>query len=152
MARSKSRMHSVTLGGSPDEVEAVFYEALRAGSVDRLMSVWADEDEIVCIHPGGQRLRGVGAIRSAFEAMFADGGHLDVKIASIHRVDALASAVHHVLETIDVVTPQGVVQAYVLATNVYHKTAQGWRLVVHHASPGTSGEAQDISETPTLFH
>jgi len=152
MARSKSRMHSATLGGSPDEVEAAFYEALRAGNVERIMSLWADEDEIACIHPGGQRLRGAGAIRSAFEAMFADGGQLDVKIASIHRVDALVSAVHHVLETIEVKTPHGVVPAYVLATNVYHKTAQGWRMVVHHASPGTAGEALEISDAPKHFH
>ena len=40
-------------GGSPDETEAMFYEALQKGDVDLLMSCWAEDDEIVCVHPGG---------------------------------------------------------------------------------------------------
>jgi ketosteroid isomerase-like protein len=67
-------------------------------------------------------------------------------------VAALASAVHHVLEQVDVMTPDGSVQAYVIATNVYHKTAQGWRLVVHHASPGMQDEAQALAQGPKVLH
>jgi hypothetical protein len=39
-----------------------------------------------------------------------------------------------------------------VATNVYLKTAVGWRLAAHHASPGTPHEAQDIVETATVLH
>jgi ketosteroid isomerase-like protein len=60
--------------------------------------------------------------------------------------------VHHVLEQVEVMTPDGLVQAYVMATNVYHKTAQGWRLVVHHASPGMLDEAQKVTEGPKVLH
>jgi ketosteroid isomerase-like protein len=60
--------------------------------------------------------------------------------------------VHHVLEKVEVLTGEGPAQAYVLATNVYHKTAQGWRLVVHHASPGTQGETPEISQPPQVLH
>ena len=28
------------------------------GDVDLLMSCWAEDDEIVCVHPGGSRLMG----------------------------------------------------------------------------------------------
>jgi ketosteroid isomerase-like protein len=49
-------------------------------------------------------------------------------------------------------TSEGPVEAFVIATNVYHKTAQGWRLVAHHASPGNPREAQDITETPPVLH
>jgi len=152
MARPKSRMQTAALGGTPDEVETAFYDAMRDGSLERMMQIWADEDDIVCIHPGGPRLRGAAAIRAGFDTMFADGASVNVKLSSVHRVESLASAVHHVLETIEVMTEQGVVQAYVLATNVYHKTPQGWRLVVHHASPGTQREAQEVSDAPKLFH
>ena len=152
MARSKSKLQAATLGGTPDEVEAAFYECMQTGNVDRLMATWADEDDIVCIHPSGPRLRGVGAIRGAFEAMFADGGTVNVSIVHVHRVDSLASAVHHVLEKVEVMTPQGPASGYVLATNVYHKTAQGWRLVVHHASPGNPGEVQEVGESPKVLH
>ena len=43
--------------------------------------------------------------------------------------------------------------AWVLATNVFLKTAQGWRLAVHHASPGAVGETPPtVGDTPALLH
>jgi ketosteroid isomerase-like protein len=152
MPRTKSKLQAAAFGGTPDDVEAAFYDGLRSGEVDKLMACWADEDDIVCIHPGGARLLGAAAIRSAFEMMFANGGSVPVVAEHIRRVDSLASAVHHVLERVEVRTPEGAVKAYVLATNVYHKTAQGWRLVVHHASPGTAAEAQDVNQAPKVLH
>eukprot|EP01030_Chromulinospumella_sphaerica_P023698 gene23698-23739_t len=117
------------MGGTPDEVETAFYEALQLGDLDKLMACWADEDDIACIHPGGGRVIGVGAIRAAFEAMFAHGGAVHVQPEHIWRVDSLVSAVHHVLEKVDILTHEGPGSAHVIATNVYHKTPQGWRLV-----------------------
>ena len=58
---------------SPDDVEAAFYEALQTGDLEKLMACWADDEEIVCVHPGGPRLLGASQIRSSFEAMFANG-------------------------------------------------------------------------------
>lgn len=152
MSRTKSKLQAATLGGSPDDVEAAFYEGLRSGDLEQVMACWADEDDIVCIHPGGPRLLGAATIRASFEAQFADGGGIPVRPGQIHRVDAIASAVHHVLERVEIMTHQGPALAFVLATNVYHKTAQGWRLVVHHASPGTGGEAQEIQQAPAVLH
>ena len=67
----KAHPHHATLGGSPDDVEAAFYEGLQKGDIEQLMACWADEDDIVCIHPGGPRIVGAGAIRAAFDAMRA---------------------------------------------------------------------------------
>ena len=53
---SKARQRHATLGGSPDDIEAAFYEALQTGDLEKLMGCWADEDDIVCIHPGGPRI------------------------------------------------------------------------------------------------
>ena len=61
------------LGVSPDETEAAFYDALQRGDIELLMACWAEDDDIVCVQPGGPRLLGAGAIRAAFEAMFAHG-------------------------------------------------------------------------------
>ena len=51
------------LNGSAAEVEAAFYEALNRADVEALMALWADDEEIVCIHPGGPRLHGHAAIQ-----------------------------------------------------------------------------------------
>jgi len=151
MPRQHAKIQAA-IGGSADDIEAAFYEALHTGDLEKLMACWADEDDIVCIHPGGPRIVGAGAIRAAFEQMFAHGGAIQAKAEHIRRVDALGSAVHHVLEKVEVLTPQGPAQAYVLATNVYHKTAQGWRMVAHHASPGTADAPRSAGESPATLH
>ena len=147
----KTKLQALALNGSADEVEARFYEAMLAGDVERLMACWADDEEVVCVHPGGARLCGVGAIRSTFEAMFANG-NVRVTPERVRKIEALASAVHNLVERIEVQGPQGMVQAYLLATNVYHKTPQGWRMVLHHASPGSLSDLADLEAAPQVLH
>jgi hypothetical protein len=64
----------------------------------------------------------------------------------------MGCAVHSVLERIDVVTADGPRTGWILATNVYLKTSQGWRMVAHHASPGAPDEISDVAETPAVLH
>ena len=134
-----------------DATEAVFYDALQSGNIEKLMACWSDEDEIVCVHPGGARLVGPAAIRSAFDAMFANGT-IRAQPFKVRKVQSLGASVHSVLERIDVLTDEGPRHAYVVATNVYHLTAQGWRMVAHHASPGTLHELREVSEAPFILH
>jgi len=139
------------LGGNPDDIESAFYDALRQGDIERLMSCWADEEEIVCVHPGGPRLIGAGAIRANFEAMFANGT-VQAQPTQVHKVESLASAMHHLVERVEVLGANGPQTAFVVATNVYHKTPQGWRMVAHHASPGTPTAPTEVSSSPAVLH
>lgn len=138
------------LGSTPDELEARFYEALRKGDIEALMAVWADDDEIVCVHPGGPRVVGPAAIRASFEAIFANAP-IPVVPDQVHRLEAMAGAVHHLLERVEVQTEEGPRTAWVVATNVFMQTARGWRLVAHHASPG-SLSAPDMDGAPAQLH
>ena len=148
---SKAKLRAATVGGTPDDVEAAFYEALQNADLTQLMACWADEDDIVCVHPGGPRLVGSGAIRAAFEAVFANGG-VPAHPERVRKVESLASAMHNVLERVSVMTDEGPRQAYVIATNVYHKTPQGWRLVAHHASPGSLDDMEEATGGPQVLH
>jgi ketosteroid isomerase-like protein len=67
-------------------------------------------------------------------------------------VESAGCAVLHVLEKVDVVSDEGPQTAWVIATNVFLKTAQGWRLVLHHASPGSPRQMPEISEAPSVLH
>ena len=71
---------------SAEDAEQAFYEAIGRGDLDALMSVWADDEEIVCIHPTGQRLRGPLAIRESWRSIFAGNSRLTVhlKLSLIH--------------------------------------------------------------------
>lgn len=148
----KSKLQAANLEGDADDIEAAFYQALQNGDLDKLMACWADEDEIFCIHPGGPRVVGASAIRATFEAMFGNGGSVRAWPERVRKTVTMGSSVHNVVERIEVLTPQGPTQAWVIATNVYHRTAQGWRLVAHHASPGTASEIQEVSDAPSILH
>jgi len=137
--------------GSADDTEHAFYDALQHGDLERLMACWADEEDIVCVHPGGPRLVGSAAIRAAFEALFANGS-VKAQPERVRRQDAGGCSVHSVVERVEVMSDDGLAQAWVVATNVYAKTAQGWRLVAHHASPGSRTEPDDALSVPTVLH
>jgi ketosteroid isomerase-like protein len=149
--RSTRMRSTAAVGGHPDDVEAQFYDALQHGDLARLMACWADEDDIVCVHPGGPRLVGMAQIRASFEALFSRGP-LRLRFEDIRRVDTLTSSVHNGVEKLGVTTPEGPAEVVAVATNVFHKTAQGWRLVAHHASPGAAGETAALRESPQTLH
>jgi ketosteroid isomerase-like protein len=149
MPRPKAQ--TAALMASVDDVEAQFYESLQRADLERLMALWADDDEVVCVHPGGPRVVGHAAIRSTFEAIFANGA-IPVRPEKLRRIESAGCAVHNLVERVDIATAEGVQTAWVIATNVYLKTAQGWRLVAHHASPGTSRELQETIDAPTTLH
>jgi ketosteroid isomerase-like protein len=136
---------------SPDEIEQQFYEALQRGDIERLMAVWSDDEEISCVHPGGPRVVGAGAIRAAFESVFADGA-VNARPEKVRRLQTHACSVHSVLEHLQLMTPDGPQSAWIVATNVYVKTPQGWRLVSHHASPGSPRAVQELVEASSVLH
>lgn len=148
MARLKSLP---TLPVSADEVEQQFYEALQHGDIEKLMAVWADDDQIACVHPGGPRVTGSSAIRASFDMLFANGP-IAAEPQRVRRLLSPGCTVHSVLEQVRLMTPEGPQVAWVVATNVYVNTAEGWRLVTHHASPGTSRELQDLPEAVSVLH
>lgn len=136
---------------TPDDTETAFYEALQQGDIDRLMACWSDEDEIVCVHPGGPRLVGHAEVRASFEALFSNGPVM-AHPEKVRRAEAGACSVHSVIERVQVMSDDGVQHAWVVATNVYAKTAQGWRMLAHHASPGTRSEPTDATVSVPVLH
>ena len=144
-------MRAATVGGSADEVEAAFYEALQAGDLERLMACWANEEDIICVHPGGPRLIGAVAIRNSFEIMFSHGPIRSFP-ERLHKLETITSAVHNLIERIEIFTAEGAQIAFVTSTNVYMRTAEGWRMVAHHASPGTPPEIHSDIDAPTMLH
>lgn len=149
MPQSKAR--AAALLASVDDIEAQFYEALQSADLDRLMALWSDDDEIACVHPGGPRVVGHAAIRASFESIFANGA-IPVRLHQVRRSDSGVASVHHVIERVDLSSAEAAQVAWVLATNVYFKTTQGWRLVLHHASPGSPHEAQEQADAPSTLH
>jgi len=118
---------------SAEDAEKAFYDAISRGDADALMAAWADDEDIVCIHPTGQRLTGTAAIHESWQAIFANNPRFTVQIKSRVKWESVLLAVHSVVETIylgDEMTPHGPM----LSTNAFQRGPHGWRLLSHHAS------------------
>jgi uncharacterized protein (TIGR02246 family) len=123
-----------TLFTTARDTEAAFYEALEKADLDAMMAVWADDDDIVCVHPGGMRLAGVEQVRESWRQIFAGGRAMRFRLRQLRTIDSMTLAVHSVYEQISLA---GDTQPRhpVIATNIYARTENGWRMIAHHASP-----------------
>jgi len=137
---------------TPDEAEHAFYDALEHGDPDRLMQVWADDEEIVCIHPGGLRIVGHMAVYESWQQILSNGP-LRLHPTRPLVMHSMMCAVHVLIEQVSSITPQGTQYANCYATNIYHKGPTGWRMVMHHASaaPAEAG-VLDLHDIPDRLH
>ena len=107
------------------DAENAFYEALERADLEAMMAVWSEDEDIVCVHPAGQR--------EVWQQMFAGGPNMRVRISQQVAVTGMMVAVHSVYENITVAGEQRP-RPPMVATNVYLRTPSGWRMAVHHAS------------------
>ena len=70
---SESSRVQKALFPTPQDAEAAFYEALTKGDLEAMMAVWADDDEVYCVHPNGARVTGVDQVRESWRQIFASG-------------------------------------------------------------------------------
>jgi uncharacterized protein (TIGR02246 family) len=137
------------------DAENAFYQALERNDLEAMMAVWSEDEDIVCVHPAGQRLAGQEQVREAWRQMFANGPSMRVQITQRLVVSGMMVAVHSVHENITVAgEPRA--RPPMVATNVYLRTPAGWRMVVHHASPAPTqaGDAPPpaSSSSPKILH
>jgi ketosteroid isomerase-like protein len=136
------------LNGSADEVEAAFYDAISRGDLEAMMALWAEDEEIVCIHPSAPRLIGHAAIRASWESIF-ERGHIAIHPIQLHVTHNMLSSVHSIVE--DVKRGENDTQdIHILATNVYVKTPHGWRITTHHASVAPGKMPVDLFKASML--
>ncbi len=120
---------------SAANTEAAFYDAFSRSVVEDMMAVWADTDDVVCVHPLGDILRGPRAIRASWEQLFATAIPRFFEIETVSASAYAELAIHVVKEHIRLANfPQTF--APVIATNIYRAYHGRWFITMHHASPG----------------
>ena len=115
-----------------DEAEKAFYAAFQESDLELMMSVWADDQDITCIHPGGTRLEGQLNIRESWEQIFSHENIIKFEISQKRVLLDEDIAIHHVIESIYLA---GQLQSEIIATNIYRKSNDSWHMILHHASP-----------------
>lgn len=129
---------------SPDAAERAFYLAFEALDLALMGQVWLDDDSIRCIHPGGDLLAGRSTVLGSWRGILTASRHPQVRFRLLERVQHGDLALHLVEERI---APDAAASedhgTRILATNVYRRTAAGWRLMLHHASLPLSAPQRD---------
>jgi ketosteroid isomerase-like protein len=137
---------------TPQDAEAAFYEALESGDLEAMMEVWADDEEIVCVHPGGPRIAGYERVRDSWARILASGQRLKVQLSEQVYLQGMMLSLHSLHENIALAS-EAARRHPVVTTNVYLRTGGGWRMIAHHSSPApqserpSSGASGDVPKT-----
>jgi ketosteroid isomerase-like protein len=122
---------------TPEEAEDAFYLAFGRGDLPSMMAVWAEDGNVVCVHPGGARVEGRAGVARAWRHIFDNSPGLEFTVTDTLRTREGSLAVHVVHEHIRR-QHSAQTQPPVIATNIYRLTDKGWRMILHHASPGAA--------------
>ena len=57
-----------------EAAEHAFYDALERADLSMLLQVWAEDEDIICVHPGGLRLVGHHAVKESWQEILSNGG------------------------------------------------------------------------------
>jgi ketosteroid isomerase-like protein len=142
---------SKTTYPTPQDCEAAFYEAFERADLDAMMDVWAEDEEIVCVHPGAPRLTGYDQVRESWARIFASRQRLSVHLSNQVYVNGMMLAIHSLHENI-LVEGESKTRTAVVCTNIYMRTGNGWRLLVHHASPAPASAPVRGADSPKILH
>ena len=133
---------------TPADAALAFYQAFEARDIDAMMATWADDEEIVCVHPGGTRLVGYDAVRSGWEQLFAGDERLAFRLDQVVMIETVGLALQSAIEQIKV-GKDGSQRGMAVCSNVFLRTPSGWRMVMHHASPAP---AVAVNSPPGPLH
>src|SRR2546425_11966417 len=113
-----------TIFTSPQDAALAFYQAFEAKDVDAMMAAWAEDEDIVCVHPGGPRLVGFDAVRLGWEQLFAGDTKLSFRLDEIVVLETVGMAYQSAIEQItggNDAKPRGIA----IATNGLRRTPPG---------------------------
>ena len=136
---------------TPESAESAFYMAFEARNLDAMMAAWSSHDSIVCIHPLVAPLNGRAAVAAGWRSIFEAAGQFRVQVELAHEIREADQVIRVVREYL-VIGQETEPRSPILATNVFRKEADGWHMVLHHASPLQVGGASHDRTAPPVLH
>jgi ketosteroid isomerase-like protein len=125
-----------------EEANERFYNAIEALDLAEMERVWAHGDHVKCIHPGWPLLSGWDAVRESWQTIFANTSEMRFTISEVSVVTVPGLAWVTCTENILSEVHGRITATSVLATNLFERGRDGWRLIHHHASHILAGTAE----------
>ncbi|GAA1525003.1 nuclear transport factor 2 family protein [Actinomadura kijaniata] len=125
-----------------EKANAEFYAAFEAADLDRMSAVWAAgafAPGVSCVHPGWPMLRGREEVLRSWALIMANTTYIQFVLTDVetdvYEDHAVVTCKENVL-TADEDTETGFLAGgSIVATNLFVRDGDGWRLLLHHGSP-----------------
>ena len=114
-----------------------FYAAFAAGDMAAMRGVWANGAPVSCVHPGWDVLTDEHAVLASWEGILREPPKI-----RCHAPRVLAYG-----DTAMVICFEEISGSFLVATNVFVREGQCWRMVHHHAGV-TNATPPPADETP----
>lgn len=109
-----------------------FYEAFSTRDLKMMADLWrADGDQVICSHPGFPPVLGHELVMSSWKQIFS-GIDDQIRPSDVH-VRLLQGGASALVTCIEQIGDSG--SSKLIATNIFEKSDNGWRMVLHHAGP-----------------
>ena len=127
------------------EANERFYRALETLDLAAMERLWLHAPWVRCIHPGWDVLVGWEGVYESWRQIFASKAWIRVTATQV-QVEVFGDvALVGCAENITTGQDGEVVVAVAQATNLFMRTADGWRLIHHHASSAPVQVTQPFS-------
>ena len=120
--------------GEVEEANLRFYRAFETLDLAEMDAVWLHTERAQCVHPGWPLIVGWAAIRQSWETIFANTTEMRFTIGDARVAGGAELAWVTCTENILADVQGRVSVTSLLATNVFERAPDGWRMVHHHAS------------------
>lgn len=122
-----------------EAANAELYRAFEEADVDAMELLWdagAGAADVVCVHPGWPMLTGRAQVLRSWSAIMAGTSYIQFFLTDVRvRVAGDTAVVTCTENILTEVSESGGTGAAVVATNVFRRRPDGWRIQVHHGSP-----------------
>jgi ketosteroid isomerase-like protein len=116
------------------EANARFYRAFETLDLAEMDAVWRHAAHVRCVHPGWPLLSGWEAVRASWATIFSNTAEIRFTISeavvTVHGDLGWVTCTENILGQVG----DRVSVTSVLATNLFERGDDGWRMIHHHAS------------------
>ena len=125
----KERIEEVT------KVNEQFYRAFENLDVGLMDSMWAHQEYVTCIHPGWSIRVGWPAVRDSWVVIFNNTFSMEFELTELQVQVAADIAWVICTENISSRVGESPQNSRVVATNLFERIGEEWKIIHHHGSP-----------------
>lgn len=122
------------------EINKNYYKAFENFDFEAMSQIWANTDDVVCIHPGWDILIGWEKVKEGWNKIFMEETLLKFTIRNPNVIIRDRVGIISCIEEIFISSRETISQTFIATTNLYQETENGLKLFYHHSSPVLTNE------------